>query len=59
MSAYVDVDFPPAARGGGVETGPAASLSNTHVPFSFSGVVGHARCNGKRNKKKEKEYTYT
>ena len=50
-----------------METGPAASLSNTHVPFSFSavGVVGHGqwRNGGKKKRKKEKEelpviYTY-
>lgn len=39
-----------------METGPAASLSNTHVPFSFSavGVVG-PRSMAQRGKKKKRK----
>lgn len=44
-----------------METGPAASLSNTHVPFSFSAVsvVGHGRWRNGEKKKKEKELLAT
>lgn len=45
-----------------METGPAASLSNTHVPFSFSAVsvVGHGRWrNGKKKKKRKRTTGYT
>lgn len=40
-----------------METGPAASLSNTHVPFSFSAVsvVGHGRWRNEEKKKKKKK----
>lgn len=43
-----------------METGPAASLSNTHVPFSFSAVsvVGHGRWrNGEKKRKRTTGYT--
>lgn len=41
VSAYVDTDSFSSVEG--VETGPAASLSNTHVLFSLSAVgsTGH------------------
>lgn len=44
-----------------METGPAASLSNTHVPFSFSavGVVGPRSMVQPREKKKKKKKSYT
>lgn len=45
-----------------METGPAASLSNTHVPFSFSAVsvVGHGRWrNGEKKKKRKRTTGYT
>lgn len=35
----------------GVETGPAASLSNTRVPFSFAAVGGTATGSSKENNK--------